>query len=205
LLGEIAMDRRLLQLFIDAANAWLQDRAPTMGAALSYYTAFSIAPLLLIALSVAGLVFGDDAVRGEVFAQLRDLMGSEGAGAIESLLQSAQQPMESMLGTAVGLVVLLVGATTVFAELQDSLDAIWRVPPREGTGWWLWLRARVVSFGMILAVGFLLMVSLIISAVLEALQTWWSPFFGDWALLLQAVNLIVGFVVTMAVFAMIYK
>jgi membrane protein len=199
------MDRSLFRLFGDAADAWLQDRAPTMGAALSYYTAFSIAPLLLIALSVAGLVFGDDAVRGEVFAQLRGLMGSEGAAAIESLLQTAQQPTESMLGTAVGLVVLLVGATTVFAELQDSLDAIWRVPPREGTGWWLWLRARVVSFGMILAVGFLLMVSLIISAALEALQTWWAPFFGAWARSLQVVNLTVGFLVTTAIFAMIYK
>jgi membrane protein len=188
-----------------AASSWLDDYAPSMGAALSYYSVFSIAPLLLIVVSVAGLVFGEDAVRGELFAQLQGLMGGDAAKAIQSLLASVSKPTHGVIGTIVGLVVLLVGATTVFGELQDDLDRIWRAPARKKGGLWSLLRARLLSFGMILALAFLLMVSLVIGAVISALGKWWGPMFGDWELLAQAVNLVVGFGLTTAIFAIIYK
>jgi membrane protein len=134
------------------ATSWLDDYVPSMGAALAYYTIFSLAPLLLIVVSVAGLVFGEDAARGEIQSQLQDLMGERGAGAVQNLLANARQPSESLAATAIGLVILLVGATTVFAELQDALDRIWRVPGRlRERGWLTIVRARLMAFGMILA------------------------------------------------------
>ena len=109
-----------------AVSAWVEDYAPSMGAAIAYYTMFSIAPLLLIAISVAGLVFGREAASGEVAAQLSGLMGDAGAQAVQDMLKSASQPEESLLATLIGAVLLLIGATAVFGELQDALDRIWR-------------------------------------------------------------------------------
>jgi membrane protein len=133
------------RLMKDAALAWRDDYAPSMGAALAYYTTFSAAPLLLIVVSVAGLVFGQEAARGEIFNQLRGMIGEEGALAMQGLLQSVNKPAEGAFATLVGVVVLLIGATTVFAELQDSLDRIWRAPVRDRSGGlWSLLRARVL-------------------------------------------------------------
>src|SRR5687768_16159166 len=120
-----------------AVSAWADDYAPSMGAALAYYTLFSIAPLLLIVVSVAGLVFGEDAARGQVVAELRGLMGEAGASAIQSLLQNVNKPAQGVLGTVIGIGTLLVGAISVFGELQDALDRIWRAPARaKSTGLW---------------------------------------------------------------------
>ena len=187
-------------------TSWLDDYAPSMGAALAYYTLFSLAPLLLIVISVAGLVFGQDAARGEIESQLRGLMGEQGASAVQSLLVSVDKPTEGVTATVVGIVLLLVGATTVFGELQDSLDRIWRAPTQDRSGGWLALiRARLLSFGMILAIGFLLMVSLILSAVLSIVEHWWSTLFGGWLFIANLVNGIAGFFLIAAIFALIYK
>jgi membrane protein len=189
-----------------AIGSWLDDYAPSMGAALSYYTLFSLAPLLLIVVSVAGLVFGEDAVRGELFAQLQGLMGDDAAQAVQSLLASVHKPVHGALGTVVGVALLLFGATTVFGELQDALDRIWRAPARAKTsGLWSLLRARLLSFGLILGLAFLLMVSLVFGAVISALGKWWGPLLAGWEALAQAINVIVGFALATAVFAMIYK
>jgi membrane protein len=177
-----------------------------MGAALSYYTVFSLAPVLLIVVSVAGLVFGEEAARGEVFGQIAGLVGTESAHAIEQMLDAVRKPERSAVGAVVGVVTLLIGATTVFGELQDDLDRIWRAPARAGSsGPWGLMRTRLLSFGMILGIAFLLMVSLVLSAALAALGKWWGGVFGEWELLLQAVNLLVGLLMTTAVFALIYK
>jgi len=198
--------RKLWPLVKQAAVAWSDDYAPSMGAALAYYTLFSMAPLLLIVISVAGLVFGQDAARGEIFAQLQGLMGEAGAEAIQGLLKSVSEPAESALATIIGAVLLLVGATSVFAELQESLDRIWRAPARNKTSGILnLLRARILSFGMIMGIGLLLIVSLVLSAALSAIGKWWSPIFGGWEVLLQVVNFLVGFLMITVVFAMIYK
>lgn len=193
-------------LLKQVTNAWLDDYVPSMGAALAYYTLFSLAPLLLIVISVAGLVFGQDAARGEIEWQLRALMGDAGASAVQALLVSVDQPAKGAVATLVGLLLLLIGATTVFGELQDALDRIWRVPARcQTNGWIALLRARLLSFGMILAIGFLLMVSLVLSAVLATLERWWSPAFGGWLTVASAANGVAGFILVATVFALIYK
>ena len=189
-----------------AAESWSDDYAPSMGAALAYYTMFSVAPLLLIVVSVAGLVFGEDAARGQIYGQLHSLMGEPGASAVQALLQSVRKPTEGVIGTVIGFAILLVGATSVFGELQDALDRIWRAPARSKTsGLWSLVRARLLSFGMILGLGFLLMVSLVLSAALSALGNWWAPLFGGWEVLAQVVNFVLSFALVTAIFAMIYK
>lgn len=188
-----------------AFTSWSQDHAQSMGAALAYYTMFSIAPLLLIVISMTGILFGPEAARGEIYGQLTHLMGEQGALGVQNLLESTNQPTEGVAATTIGIVLLLVGATTVFAELQDSLDRIWRAPVRTGNGIWALLRARLLSFGMILGIGFLLMVSLVFSAGLSAISKWWSPVFSGWAVIAGFVNFIFSFLLTTGMFAMIYK
>ena len=189
-----------------AVSAWMDDYAPSMGAALAYYTMFSIAPLLLIAISVAGLAFGMDAARGEVVAQLQGLMGDSAARAIEAMVQSANKPGEGLASTLVGTTLLLVGATTVFAELQDALDRIWRAPERtRRRGIWSLLRERLLSFGLILAIGFLILVSLVFSAAMAALGRWLGPAFEGWEALAHVVDFVVSFTLVSGLFALIYK
>lgn len=193
------------QLFKETLKAWSDDYASSMGAALSYYTLFSIAPLLLIVIAIAGLIFGADAARGEILAQLSGLMGQEGARAVENLLASASGPTTSVPALLFGLGVLFFGATTVFAELQDAFDRIWRVPGREPTGGFLALvRGRLLSFGMMLGIAFLLMVSLVVTAALAALGRWWGRFEG-WETLLQIINFVVSLALITVLFALIYK
>ncbi len=204
-IGAPAALRSAWSLLAEAFKSWIDDYAPSMGAALAYYTLFSVAPLLLIVISVAGLVFGEDAARGEIMAQLSGLLGAESAAAVESMLQALNQPRKGWLGTAVGVVVLLIGATTVFAELQDAMDRIWRAKSRAPSGLWGLIRARLLSLGLILGIGFLLMVSLVASAALAALSRWWAPWFGNMGLVGQALDFVVSFLFIATLFAMIYK
>lgn len=206
-LSVIASSPRLLfELLRDTVSAWIDDYAPSMGAALAYYTVFSIAPLLLIVISVAGVVFGAEAARGEVVAQLQGLLGPDGAKTIETMLLAVSEPAASTLTAVLGVFVLLVGATTVFAELQSALDRIWRVPERRKiSGILALLRARLLSFGMILGIGFLLVVSLVLSAAISALNRLWGPLFGAEELIGHLLDMIVSLVLITVVFAMIYK
>ena len=198
--------KQALKLIKDALVAWIDDAAPSMGAALSYYTLFSMAPLLLIVMSVAGFVFGAEAARGELFGQLRGLMGDEAAKTVESLLATLDKPGQSIGASMVGFAFLLIGATSVFGELQNALDRIWRVPARVNDGGvWKILRARLLSLGMILGFAFLLMVSLVAGAAVSAISKWWGPIFQGWETLAQIVNVAFGFVLSTAIFAMIYK
>jgi len=177
-----------------------------MGAALAYYTMFSIAPLLLIVIAVAGLAFGEQAARGEIVSQLRTLMGEDGARAVEALLVSVKVGGTGIVGTLGGVFMLLVGATTVFAELQNAMDRIWRAPERANEGGvWTLLRTRLLSLGMIMGIGFLLVVSLVVSAGLAALARWWGPLFGDARVLACALDFSLSFVIVTSAFAMIYK
>jgi membrane protein len=188
----------------EAVTAWVNDSAPSKGAALAYYATFSIAPMLFIAISVAGLFFGTDAVQGAVFAQLSDLMGENGAKAIEEMLARLERPSSGIWATVVGLLLLLVGASTVFGQLQSALDSIWQVPiPPKSSGLWNFIRARLLSFGMVLGLAFLIIVSLVFSAVVAAMGKWWGPYFGE--ALGYALDLVVSFALLVAAFAMIYK
>jgi membrane protein len=177
-----------------------------MGAALAFYTMFSIAPLLLIVISVAGFFFGEDAARGEVFEQLQELLGDSGALAVQELLDSAGKPADSVMATVFGLLLLFIGATSVFAELQDALNRIWRAPQKEqSSGLWRFIRARLLSFGMILGIGFLLIVSLAFSAGLAALSEWWDPYSTGWVTIANTTELALGVLLATVVFALIYK
>ena len=186
--------------------AWVDDYAPSMGAALAYYTVFSLAPLLVIVISVAGLIFGPDAVRGAIFSEINGLMGADAAIAIQDLLTSVSKPSTGIIGSILGVIVLLIGATSVFGELQDALDRIWRAPARvRSSGLLTLLRTRILSFGMILGIAFLLMVSLVTGAAIAALGKWWGVWFAGWELVAQIIDAGVGFLMTTAVFALIYK
>ena len=189
-----------------AGGAWVDDRAQSMGAALAYYTVFSIAPLLLIAISVAGLVFGQDAARDSVVAQLQGLMGKAGAEAVQAMLKSVSEPSKSIAGTIVGIVVLVIGATSVFAELQDDLNRIWRAPAKEKVaGWWAWLRTRILSMGFIFAIGFMMLVSLAASAMFDAAGSWAGGLLGSEKALAEGVNFVVSYLLTAALLALIYR
>ncbi len=186
--------------------SWVDDYVASMGAALAFYTMFSLAPLLLIVVSVAGLVFGEQAARGEIAAQLGALMGDASAEAVQNLLASVRHPREGATATALGVLLLLVGATSVFGELQDALDRIWRAPSRRRmTGLWALLRTRLLSFSLILAIGFLLVVSLLASAAMSSLGRWWGPVFKGWYVLAVVINAAVAFLLVATLFALIYK
>jgi len=198
----------VVSLFKAAAVNWVHDYAQSMGAALAFYTMFSIAPLLLIVTSIAGFFFGEGSARAEIFYQLQSMLGTPGALAVQGLVESARKPSGSVLGVVFGIVFLVIGSTAVFAELQDALDRIWRTPAGTGGssfGLWRLVRARLLSFGMILGIGFLLMISLMFSAGLDALSRWWHPWFDGWGTVLYTFDLTVGILLSTAVFAMIYK
>ena len=158
----------ILRIGQKSVRAWSDDFAPSMGAAISYYTVFSIAPLLLIVIAVAGTIFDRSAAQDQILLQIRGLLGTSGATAVESLLGPVTNPARGTLAAFIGVVTLLLGATSVFAELQSALDRIWKVPPeKRASGVWGLLRARLLSFGMILGVGFLLAVSVVVECRFE--------------------------------------
>ncbi len=191
-------------LLRQSVSAWSDDNASSMGASLAYYTVFSISPLLLIVISVAGLVFGREAVQGQIVGQLGGLMGTQGAEAVQGLLQSASEPAKGIGGTIVGVVLLVFGATTVFNELQNALDRIFEAPARaKSSGIWSLLRTRLLSFGLVLGLGFLSLVSLVLSAALTAMSGLWGGL--EEGIVATIVNHVVSLALSTLLFAMIYR
>jgi membrane protein len=198
--------KRIINLFRKAGLAWMDDFAPSMGAAISYYTVFSLAPLLVIVIAIAGALFGREAVQGQIVAQFSGLIGKDGASVVQGLISGASNVSAGLLAGVVSLIVVLIGATSVFAELQSALDRIWHVPPaKRPSGIVALLRTRLVSFGLILGLAFLLMVSLSVSAAITAFGTWAGGLLPGSAILLYALNLLVSVSITTVLFAMIYK
>jgi membrane protein len=193
------------QLVRQAASDWVEDKAPQLGAALAYYAMFSLAPLLVIVLSVSGMIFGEDAATGALGGQLRDLLGEAGAEGVEDMIQAANKPSRGAIATVLGVIVLLFGASGVFGQLQDALNTIWEVEPKAGRGIWGMVNDRVFSFAMVLGTGFLLLVSLALSAWLASAGKWMQSHLPGPELLLQALNLIVSYFVITGLFAMIFK
>jgi membrane protein len=197
--------RTAWQLARETMTSWSDDYASSMGAALAYYTMFSIAPLLLIVISIAGLFFGEQAARGEILDQLEGLMGVDGAHAVQALLASVNHPKAGIFATLFGIGALVVGATTVIGELQNALDRIWRAPRRTDEGSLMkWMRSRLLSLGMIMGIGFLLMVSLVASAMLATVQRWFGRYL-DLGVFASAIDFVVSFGFITVAFAMIYK
>ncbi len=194
--------RSYLELLKRAGAGWIDDRAASMGAALAYYSAFSLAPLLIIVIALAGLAFGVDTARRAVVGQFAELVGPVGAGAIEYLLGAASTLGSGAIAAAASTVALLIGATTVLVELQDDLDRIWKAPPRKGGALLSLVRVRLCSFGLILGFGFLLLVSLIVAASIAALSQRWQI---DDARLMFAADFALAIAVFTVLFAMLFK
>lgn len=189
-----------------SAIAWSDDYAASMGAAIAYYTVFSIAPLLIIVIAVAGWIWGPDAVRGEIVAQLAGLIGRDGAAGVQAIIEASNRPTGGLVASAVGVVVLVIGATTVFGELQSALDRIWRTPAApQVSGLWNLIHSRLLSFGLVLGLAFLMSASLVFSAGLTALGRWGSGIVPATGLLLQIGNQLLSLGISTVLFAMIYK
>ena len=197
--------KEIAGMFKEAFSAWTSHKTPRFGAALAYYTVFAIAPLFLIALSVAGFFFGKEAASQELFNQVSGLVGHNGGQAIQSLVAAADKPRASAWATAAAITTLLLGATAVFVELQDDLNTIWNVEPKPGRGLREFIRHRLLSFAMVLGVGFLLLVSLSLNAALAAVGKFASGFLPEERILWAVVNFLVSLGVITMLFAMIFK
>jgi len=188
-----------------ACWAWVEDDAPSMGAALSFYTVFSLAPVLIVAISAAGLAFGQKAAAGEFSRQLQGLVGETGAKAVQAIMQNANRPALGLLASMIGIGILLVGASGAFVELQDALNKIWKVKRPSESVLWLVIRQRFLSFGLVLGLGFLLIVSLVVSAALGAVGHFIAPLLPWPVFLLEALNYLISLGVIALLLAMIFK
>src|SRR5690606_24858157 len=186
-------------------SEWSKDKASRLAAALSYYTIFSVAPLLIIAIAVAGLVFGREAASQQMAEEIHGLVGAEAAKAILTVLENASKPASGIVAMILGFATLLLGASGAFAQLQDSLNTIWEVKPKEGRGIKGMLRDRFLSFSMVLVIGFLLLVSLAISAVLSGIGKFLADLLPMPGVVMQALNFGISFAVTSLLFALIFK
>jgi membrane protein len=197
-----AVGRLLAEAFAD----WQNDNAPRLGAALAFYTLFSLAPLLIVAIALAGLVFGREAAQGQIVAELRDLLGDTGARAVEEMVQRSRQPESGILATATALFTLLLGASGVFGELKSALNEVWDAKPAASGGLLRLARERVASFAMVLVVGFILLVSLLLNAALAAADGALRRLFpGPISTVLQVSNDLLSLVWITALFALLFK
>lgn len=189
-----------------ALAGWWNDNVPHLGAALSYYTLFSLAPILIVAIAIAGLAFGAEAVRGEIVHQIDGLVGRDGGLAVQAMLRGAAKPSSSVPATIIGIITFFLGATGAFLELQGALNTIWRVKPKSDGSWYrVLLMQRLISFGLVVGVGFLMLTSLLVSAGLAALDRYMGNTYPALAVLWEALNVIVSLGVITLLFAMVYK
>jgi membrane protein len=200
---------KIFNLLKQTVREWSDDAAPRLAASLAYYTTFSLAPLLILIIAIAGLVGGQQAAQSQVMAQIQDLLGTQGRQFVQGMIESASQPTTGLTATIIGAITLLFGALGVFGELQNSLNTIWEVKPKPAQNFWDGIKRfvikRLLSFTMVLGIGFLLLASLVLSAALSAVGQYignsWP--FGDF--LLQILNFLISFLVITFLFAMIFK
>jgi membrane protein len=197
--------RKFVKLVTSSVGAWFEHRASSKGAALSFYTLFSISPILVLAIAVAGYFFGEEAARGQMIGELRTLMGPNGAGAVQSLLAASSNPDSGVIATIVATVLLIIGATSVFAELKASLDELWEVKEPDEPGIIGLIKTRLLSFSLVLVLGFLLMVSLVVSAALKVAEQYLGGIWTNSAGLLTFISSLVSYGVIAFLFAVIYK
>jgi membrane protein len=193
--------KTVLLLAKNTIKEWQEDKALRLGAALSYYTIFSLTPLLIIVIGIAGIFFGNDVARDRIMTELNGLLGSQGASAIGDMLQhQQQQPSKNVIATLIGFFTLLLGATGVVGELQDSLNTIWNVENKNSGGLTGMFRQRLLSLGMILGIGFLLLVSLVVSAGLTGVASYWKA-----AAFFEVLNFAFSLIVITVLFAVLLK
>lgn len=195
-----------VRLAIETYSEWKDDNVPVLAAALAYYTVFSLAPLLIIAIAIAGAVLGEDVARGELVSQIQGLVGKEGAEAIQAMIENANKPGSgSVFATFAGSIMLILGASGVFGQLQLAFNIIWEVQPKPGRGIRSFLASRFLSFAMVLVIGFLLLVSLMLSSILAAPGNSLGSLMPGLPIVGQTLNFLISFVVTTFLFAAIYK
>lgn len=200
------MNRRtLVKLLTETFHEWQKDEASRLAASLAYYTSLSLAPLLILAISIAGAVFGEEAARGEIVGQIKGLVGTQGAEAIQTAIENANQPDISNVASLISIVVLLFGASGVFLELQTALNKIWEIKEKPKQGLSNFVRKRLLSFSAVLGIGFLLLVSLVISAVLSGLNSYLSNLLPGIDFLWQLLNFVLSFGIITLLFALMYK
>ncbi|BBP05257.1 membrane protein [Sulfuriferula plumbiphila] len=193
------------RILLESLKAWIDHRAASKGAALAFYTLFSMTPILMLAIAVAGYFFGVQAAQGEIIGQIQGLVGPNGAQAIQALLAAARNPVSGLMATISAIVLLLVGATSVFAELKDSLDEMWGVARPRHSAFLILLRTRFLSFSLVLVLAFLLLISLVISAALAVLEHYAGNIWSSSLVVLSSVSSIISFGVIACLFAVIYK
>lgn len=199
------MKVRFIDVLKEAASEFSEDRVPRLASSLAYYTLFSVAPLLLIAIAISGIIFGEEAARGEIVGSLRTVIGENGATMIEEMVQNAAREKTSVLAAIAGFATLLIGASGVFGQLHEAFNTIWEVEPKKGGGISGFIRQRFMSFAMVLGVGFLLLVSLLLSAALAAVGKFFGAVLPGGETLWHIVNLVVAFAVISGLFAAMFR
>ena len=195
----------LFSLLKETFQEWQDDKSSRLAAALAYYTVFSLAPLLIIAIAIAGAIFGEEAAQGELVGQMQGLVGDSGAEVIQGAIQNANKPDTGNIASIISIVVLLFGASGVFAQLQDALNTVWEVESDPKLGIWGFIRKRMLSFGAVFGIGFLLLVFLVVSAILTGLSNYMSDLIPGIDLLWRLLDLMISFVVITFLFALMYK
>ena len=187
-------------------NGFVEDRALKLSAALSYYTVFSMAPLLLLLISLAGVFFGRDAIQGHVFSEMNGLIGNEAAKQVQDIIRNMELSGKTNLTIVIGAITLLIGATSVFGEIQDSINLIWKVKAKPKRGWVKLLKDRLLSSSIIVGLGFLLIVSLLVNGVLLAVNNWFQGYFPDVTIFVfNIINIVISFAVITLLFGVIFK
>ncbi|MBD1823161.1 YihY/virulence factor BrkB family protein [Cyanobacteria bacterium FACHB-DQ100] len=198
--------KTIVRLVRDTITEWNEDNVPLLAAALAYYTMFSLAPLLIIAIAIVGAVYGEEAAQGEIVRQIQGLVGRQGAEFIQSMIQNASRPGSGGgIATLIGIGVLIFGASGVFGQLQTALNTIWEVKPKPGRAVKSFVQARFLSFAMVLVIGFLLLVSLILSAVFSGVSAYFGGLLPEALHVGQVLNFVITFALTTLLFAAIYK
>jgi membrane protein len=197
--------KEFLTLVKETFREWSEDKVSRLAAALAYYTIFSLAPFLVIVIAVAGFFFGQQAVEGQIVGQIEGLVGTEGAQMIETMIAAAWEPGTGIIATVLSVILLIIGAAGLFGQLQDALNVIWEVQPKPDRGIKDVIRDRFLSFTMVLGVGFLLLVSLVLSAALNVIGQWFTDLLPQATILVQVINLVLSLAIITLLFAMIYK
>lgn len=197
--------KKYVALFKQTFTEFGEDKAPRLGAALAYYTIFSIAPLLLIAIAIAGLAFGHEAAQNQISGQLKGLMGAKTAEMVNEMVKNAAKPKSGIIATIVGVVMLLFGASGVFGQLKDALNTIWNVEPKKGGGVMGFIKERFLSMAMVCGIGFLLLVTLVVDAAISAMGDWIAGWFPGGEALLHIVQLVISFGLVTVLFAVIFR
>lgn len=195
--------KALVPVFKETAQEFGKDKAPRLAAALAYYTLFSLAPLLIIAIAIAGIFYGDEAARGQIVGQLQHILGAKGAAGVQEMIANSDKQKTGIFATIIGTITLLLGASGVFGQLKDALNTIWSVPPKKATGIMGFVKGRFLSLTMVLGVGFLLLVSLVLSAGVAAVGKFMLS--GAAEIFVQLATLVLDLVVTTVLFAFLFR